>query len=69
MISLLQEAIDQAERLQPGMAVDSGMWQAVTGMLIFVMTIIGIITGTISLGFSLIGGVIGANVAQNMRSR
>ena len=67
--SLLQEAVEQAERLQPGMAVDSGMWQAVTGMLIFVMTIIGVITGTISLGFSLIGGVIGANVAQNMRSR
>ena len=67
--SLMQTAIEQAQKLQPGTPIDSAMWQAVTGMLIFVMTIIGVITGTISLGFSLIGGVIGANVAQRMRAR
>ena len=67
--SLMQEALDQAKRIQPGMTVDNNMWQAITSMLIFVMTIIGLITGTIALGFSLLGGVIGANVAQSMRSR
>lgn len=67
--TLMQTAIEQAQKIQPGTPIDDAMWQAVTGMLIFVMTLIGIITGTISLGFSLIGGVIGANVAQNMRSR
>lgn len=67
--SLMQAAIEQAQKIQPGTPVDAAMWQAVTGMLIFVMTIIGLITGTIALGFSLLGGVIGANVAQSMRSR
>lgn len=67
--SLMQSAIEQAQKMQPGMVIDAGIWQTITGMLIFFMTIIGVVTGTIAISFSLIGGIIGANVAHSMRTR
>lgn len=67
--AMLRDALTQAQRMQPGTPLEFSTLKAVMGMAVFFMAGIGLIVGLLSLGFSLIGGLIGVNLTRSLQQR
>jgi hypothetical protein len=67
--AILQEALTQAQKMQPETPLEFSSLKAVMGMVVFFMAGIGFIVGLLSLGFSLIGGLIGVNITRSLHRR
>ncbi len=60
----MNEAFRQMERMQPDADIDRGMMTSIMGIISFVMAGVGIFLGLIALAFSVLGGLLGAMLAN-----
>jgi hypothetical protein len=67
--AILQDALNQAQKIQPNTPLEFSSLKAVMGMAVFFMAGIGFIVGLLSLGFSLIGSLIGVNITRSLQRR
>ncbi len=67
--AILQDALNQAQKIQPNTPLEFSSLKAVMGMAVFFMAGIGFVVGLLSLGFSLIGSLIGVNITRSLQRR
>lgn len=64
----MNEAFRQMERMQPDAQIDRGMLTSMMGIISFVMAGVGLLLGLISLAFAVLGGLLGAMLANRDES-
>ncbi len=67
--AMLNDALSQAQKLQPNTPLEFSSLKAVMGLAVFFMAGIGFVVGLLSIGFSLIGSLIGVNVTRSLQRR
>lgn len=64
----INEAFRQMERMQPDAQIDRSMLTSVMGIISFIMAGVGVFLGLISLAFAVVGGLLGAMLANRDES-